>query len=118
MSTTVIGGFAVQWIVGIVSDRFDRTLILVIVACLVALLSFGIVVNSGTSYYWLLFEMAIFGGLVFAVYPVAVARANDVFEGQNAVAVSSALLLCYSIGAIFGPILASIIMTLSNTPYE
>jgi MFS family permease len=117
MSTTVIGGFAVQWIVGIVSDRFDRTLILVIVACLVALLSFGIVVNNGASYYWLLFEMAIFGGLVFAVYPVAVARANDVFEGQDAVAVSSALLLCYSIGAIFGPILASIIMTLSNTPY-
>jgi MFS family permease len=117
MSTTVIGGFAVQWIVGIVSDRFDRTRILVIVACLVALLSAGIVANSGTSYYWLLVEMAIFGGLAFAVYPVAVARANDVYEGRNAVAVSSALLLCYSIGAIFGPILASITMTLSNTPY-
>jgi MFS family permease len=117
MSTTVIGGFAVQWIVGIVSDRFDRTLILIIVTCFIALLSFGIVVNSGASYYWLLFEMAIFGGLVFAVYPVAVARANDVFEGQDAVAVSSALLLCYSIGAIFGPILASIAMTLLNTSY-
>jgi MFS family permease len=117
MSTTVIGGFAVQWIIGIVSDRFDRTLILVIVGCLVALLSFGIVINNGTSYYWLLVEMAIFGGLIFSVYPVAVARANDVFEGKDAVAVSSALLLCYSIGAIFGPILASITMTLLNTPY-
>jgi len=117
MSTTVIGGFAVQWIIGIISDRFDRTLILVIVACLVALLSLGIMINNGTSYYWLLIEMAIFGGLIFAVYPVAVARANDVFAGKNAVAVSSALLLCYSIGAIFGPILASITMTLLNTPY-
>ena len=117
MSTTVIGGFAVQWIVGIVSDRFDRTRILVIIACLVALLSAGIVVNSGASYYWLLVEMAFFGGLAFAVYPVAVARANDVYEGRNAVAVSSALLLCYSIGAIFGPVLASITMMLSKTPY-
>ena len=36
---------------------------------------------------------------------------------DHAVAVSSALLLCYSIGAIFGPILASFIMTLLNTPY-
>jgi MFS family permease len=117
MSVTVIGGFAGLWIIGVVSDRFDRTLILVILACLAALLSFGIVLTRGSSYYWLLIEMAIFGGLVFAVYPVAVARANDVFEGQDAVAVSSALLLCYSIGAIFGPILASIIMTLSNTPY-
>ena len=32
-------------------------------------------------------------------------------------AVSSALLLCYSIGAIFGPVLASVSMTLLNTPY-
>ncbi len=117
MSTTVIGGFAVQWIIGVISDRFDRTLILVIAACLAALLSFAIVMNNGTSYYWLLVEMAIFGGLIFAVYPVAVARANDVFEGKDAVAVSSALLLCYSIGAIFGPILASITMTLLDTPY-
>jgi MFS family permease len=117
MSITVLGGFAVQWIIGVVSDRFDRTLILVIVACLVALLSLGIVINKATSYYWFLVEMAIFGGLMFAVYPVAVARANDVFEGKDAVAVSSALLLCYSIGAVFGPILASITMTLLSTPF-
>ena len=75
------------------------------------------VMNSGISYAWLLFEMAIFGGLIFAVYPLAVARANDVFEGKAAVEVSSALLLCYSIGAIFGPVLASISMTLLKTPY-
>jgi MFS family permease len=117
MSITVLGGFAVQWIIGVVSDRFDRTLILVIVACLVALLSLGIVINKANSYYWFLVEMAIFGGLMFAVYPVAVARANDVFEGKDAVAVSSALLLCYSIGAVFGPILASITMTLLSTPF-
>jgi MFS family permease len=117
MSTTVIGGFAVQWIVGIVSDRFDRTLILFIVASLVALLSIVILINNGTSYYRFLVEMAIFGGLIFAVYPVAVARANDVFEGKDAVAVSSALLLCYSIGAVFGPILAAAVMALLKTPY-
>ncbi len=39
------------------------------------------------------------------------------FGGKNAVAVSSALLLCFSIGAVFGPILASITMTLLNSPY-
>ncbi len=117
MSTTVIGGFAVQWMIGIISDRFDRTLVLGIIAGFVALLSLSMVMNSGISYAWLLFEMAIFGGLIFAVYPLAVARANDVFEGKDAVSISSALLLCFSIGAIFGPILASITMTLLNTPY-
>jgi MFS family permease len=117
MSTTVIGGFAVQWVVGIVSDRFDRTLILCTVAGLAALLSIVILMNNGTSFYRFLVEMAIFGGLIFAVYPVAVARANDVFEGKDAVAVSSALLLCYSIGAVFGPILAAAVMALLKTPY-
>ncbi|MBW2470215.1 MAG: MFS transporter [Deltaproteobacteria bacterium] len=117
MSTTVIGGFAVQWLIGIISDRFDRTLVLGTIACFIALLSLSMVVNTGISYAWLLFEMAIFGGLIFAVYPLAVARANDVFAGKEAVAVSSALLLCYSIGAIFGPVLASVSMTLLNTPY-
>jgi hypothetical protein len=33
------------------------------------------------------------------------------------VAVSSALLLCYSIGAVFGPILASSLMALLKSPY-
>ncbi|MGD8992129.1 MAG: MFS transporter [Desulfobacterales bacterium] len=117
MSTTVIGGFAVQWLIGIISDRFDRTLVLGLIAAFVALLSFSMVMNTGISYNWLLFEMAIFGGLIFAVYPLAVARANDVFEGKEAVAISSALLLCYSIGAIFGPVLASIAMMLLKTPY-
>ena len=117
MSTTVIGGFAVQWMIGIISDRFDRTLVLSIITGFVALLSLSMVMNSGISYAWLLFKMAIFGGLIFAVYPLAVARANDVFEGKDAVSISSALLLCFSIGAIFGPVLASITMTLLDTPY-
>lgn len=117
MSITVIGGFAVQWIVGIVSDRFDRTLILFLEAVMTALLGIVILMYNGTSYYRFLAEMAIFGGLIFAVYPVAVARANDVFEGRDAVAVSSALLLCYSIGAVFGPILASAVMALLKSPY-
>ena len=117
MSTTVIGGFAVQWLIGIISDRFDRTVILGIIACFVALLGLSMVINTGISFAWLLFEMAAFGGLIFSVYPLAVARANDVFQGKEAVAVSSALLLCYSIGAIFGPVLASVTMTLLKTPY-
>jgi len=117
MSVTVFGGFAVQWIVGIISDRFDRTRILLIIAGLIALFSFIIVLNTGASYLRLLVEMGLFGGLVFAVYPVSVARTQDVFQGKDAVAVSSALLLCYSIGAILGPILASAAMEIIQNPF-
>ena len=61
--------------------------------------------------------MGIFGGFLFALYPVSVARTHDVFEAKDAVEVSSALLLCYSIGAIFGPILASAVMTILKNPF-
>ena len=117
MSVTVFGGFAVQWIVGIISDRFDRSRILFIIAGLIAIFSFIIVLNTGASYLRLLVEMGLFGGLVFAVYPVSVARTQDVFQGKDAVAVSSALLLCYSIGAILGPILASAAMEIIQNPF-
>lgn len=117
MSATVIGGLTVQWVIGIISDRFDRTLILIILAGTIAFLSIVAMFDNGTSYHRLLVEMAIFGGLIFAIYPLAVARVNDLFEGKNAVGVSSALLLCYSVGAVFGPILSSFAMTLFKTPY-
>jgi MFS family permease len=117
MSITVFGGFTVQWIVGLVSDRYDRTLVMIIIAGLIALFSCAIVINTGASYLRLLIEMGIFGGFLFALYPVSVARTHDVFEGKNVVAVSSALLLCYSIGAVFGPILASAVMTILKNPF-
>jgi MFS family permease len=117
MMVTVFGGFAVQWLVGIVSDRFDRAWTLVIVACLITIMGFIFLLKTDTSYSRLVVEMGLLGGLVFAVYPVSVARAQDVFRGKNAVAVSSALLLCYSIGAIFGPILSSAVMTILQNPF-
>ena len=117
MTITVFGGFTVQWVIGIVSDRYDRTLIIFIIAILIALFSTAILINTGVSYLRLLVEMGIFGGFVFAIYPVSVARAHDVFETKDAVAVSSALLLCYSIGAILGPILASAVMTILKNPF-
>ena len=117
MLVTVFGGFAVQWVVGIVSDRFDRAWILVIIAGLITVMGFIFLVKTDASYARLLVEMGLFGGLVFAVYPVSVARTQDVFQGKDAVAVSSALLLCYSIGAIFGPITASAAMAVLKNPY-
>ena len=117
MSVTVFGGLCVQWIIGIISDRFDRTLMLIFIGCLIATYSLIVVINTEPSYARLLIEMGVFGGFLFAVYPVSVARAHDVFDPKDAVAVSSALLLCYSIGAIFGPIFASAVMTVVDNPF-
>ena len=54
---------------------------------------------------------------MFTIYPVAVARAHDMFEPEDVVKVSSALLLTYGIGSVIGPVSVSVVMNLSGTPY-
>jgi MFS family permease len=61
--------------------------------------------------------MGLLGALVFAVYPVSVARAHDIFGGADTVAVSAGLLFAYSIGASVSPVLASGVMTLLDSPF-
>lgn len=117
MSATVFGGLAVQWVLGIVSDHFDRTSLLLGVSTAMAIGCILIMFHAQTGFTVLLVEMGILGSLMFAIYPLSVARTHDVFGGTDTVAVSSALLLCYGIGAVFGPILASAIMTGINRPY-
>lgn len=117
MTVTILGGMLLQWPVGAISDKFDRTYVLAFIGILTALISVAILYLAGNSYYLFLFLMSLFGGLVFTLYPVSVARAHDVFEAKDVVAVSSALLFSYGAGATIGPVLASTIMSVSDTAY-
>jgi MFS family permease len=117
MTLTVFGGLMLQWPVGLISDRLDRSLVLPFLGIILAMISLVILVSSQHSLGLLLGTTTLFGGIFFSIYPVAVARAHDIFDAQDVVKVSSVLLLFYSIGAVFGPILSAAVMTLSGTPY-
>ena len=62
--------------------------------------------------------MVLFGGLMFTIYPVSVARTHDLFNTKDVVQVSSALLLFYGIGATAGPVISSVFLRFSNSPYR
>jgi MFS family permease len=117
MSTTILAGLAIQWLMGVLSDRYDRSLILLNIGILLALISGMIAINPDNSYSQLLIKMACLGGLLFTIYPVSVARTYDRFRPDEAVAVSAALIFCYGIGAIGGPLLASLLITILKTPF-
>jgi MFS family permease len=117
MSLTVLGGLLLQWPVGMMSDRLDRSLVLPGLGIILAGISLVFLLSSRHSLSMLLGTTAIFGGIFFSIYPVAVARVHDIFEAQDVVKVSSVLLLCYGIGAMFGPTLAAGVMSVSGTPY-
>ncbi|MDR3569876.1 MAG: MFS transporter [Syntrophobacteraceae bacterium] len=116
MSLTVFSGLAAQWLVGALSDRFDRTIVLSAVAVSIAAVSVIMLLTGVTSFRKLALEMGLFGAPAFALYPLSVARAHEIFGGQDILAASAGLLFAYSIGASLSPILASGAMELLNSP--
>jgi MFS family permease len=117
MTATIFGGIVFQWPMGAIADRFDRTVVLTLLGTLIAMTSLTILLSAKTSIVWLIAAMGLFGGLIFTVYPVSVARTHDLFAAKDIVPVSSALLLSYGIGATIGPIAASGFVDFSKNPY-
>jgi len=117
MTLTVMGGLLLQWPVGTFSDRVDRSLVLPVLGFIVSGICILMVFFAQKSIAVLLGTTCLFGGFVFTLYPVAVARAHDLFDVEDVVKVSSALLLAYGVGSSLGPMAVSTVMTLSGSSY-
>jgi len=109
MSITVWSGLFFQWPVGLISDRINRLTVLSVLGFLAMLVSTGIAIFGNKGLGTLLFLTACFG-MVFTIYPVAMARAQDNTRKEDIVPVSAALILFFGLGACFGPVIASAIM--------
>ena len=118
MTIAVLGGLFLQWPVGAFSDRFDRSVVMPVTGGIFALIScFILLAAPHISFTAFLAVTAIFGGLMFTIYPTAVARAHDMFEPKDVVNVSSALLLFFGIGAVIGPLISSTVIEYIDNPY-
>ncbi|MGX5219736.1 MULTISPECIES: MFS transporter [Pseudomonas] len=108
MSSAILGGALLQLPIGRYSDKHDRRLIMfwvVTLAVAVALLmSF---MPAGPLLLGLMF---IWGGLAFAIYPIAVAQLIDQLHSDEILAGSSSLLMVNGIGSVCGPLLAGVLM--------
>jgi MFS family permease len=111
LASTIFGGLAGQWPLGRLSDVVDRRWVLLGTAaglCITALLlsiypsDWGLPGLCGLS--------ALVGVFLSVIYPIAVARANDVVSHDDVVAASGALILVDGVGSVAGPLLAGAIM--------
>tara|TARA_R110002096_G_scaffold20690_2_gene67922 strand:- start:14717 stop:15970 length:1254 start_codon:yes stop_codon:yes gene_type:complete len=111
MTSGVIGGALFQWPIGLLSDRLDRRRVLALTALGAGVVGVTIVM-LGTSVPELTLMLlgALWGGMAFPLYSVAVALTNDYAREHEYVQVSSGLLLLYGGGAVAGPLLASLVM--------
>ncbi|MBC9205361.1 MFS transporter [Roseomonas aerophila] len=109
MLAAVLGGLAFQLPVGLLSDRFDRRLLLGILATglAVAALLLNVVPRS---YAAILPVAAVLGGFMSTLYPVCISNAMDNISSDRVVLVSSRMILISGIGSACGPVSASWIM--------
>ena len=61
---------------------------------------------------WSIAVIALYGGLAFAIYPMAVAHLVDHLNNEDIVAGSTVLLLLHGVGAAIGPVLAGGMMNI------
>ena len=105
-SCVIAGGVALQYPLGILSDRFDRRMVLI--ACfLFAALFCAPMIFFELPALGTIVMGSLFGGFAFALYPLSVAHSNDHLSEEERLGASSGLVLTYSAGAVAGPMIGS-----------
>jgi MFS family permease len=109
MAVTLLGGAVLQYPLGRMSDNIDRRLVIAglavfgCAACMVAMLPLY-------DHPWFIYmTMFAFGGLVFPLYALCLAHANDNTD-LSVMEVGSAILMMNSLGSVFGPLVVSFLI--------
>ncbi|WP_426123417.1 MFS transporter [Pararhizobium sp. PWRC1-1] len=113
----LLTGSAISQIpIGRTSDRIDRRIVMVgcgivgVVSCL------AMVAFVGSSPLVLYVIAAFVGSVLFPIYALNVAHANDLAEPNEYVEVSSGMMITYGIGTISGPLMVGPVMDRFGPP--
>lgn len=112
MSIAIAGGVVLQLPLGHFADRIDRRVAVALIsvtAAVVALANLLVPAEYRTLAMILVFA---FGGMSFALYPIAVAHLVDYLRRDELLSASSTVLLVHGLGSALGPLLAGALMTL------
>lgn len=114
VSVAIFGGVALQWPLGHFADRIDRRLALAVISAAAAIAALAQLVFPAASAATGLALVFAFGGMGFALYPIAVAHLVDYLRRDELLSGSSTVLLVNGIGSAVGPLLAGALMTLTR----
>ena len=107
MATAILGGMALQFPIGRLSDKLDRRTVLMIASLATGLAALAVIWATSQTVVILIVTAAIYGGFCFTIYPLSASQVNDLADPNRLVQVAAGLLIAYGIGASIGPVLAA-----------
>ncbi|WP_063776606.1 MFS transporter [Microvirga massiliensis] len=118
MACGTLGGFAMIWPLGWLSDRIDRRVVIIGMASIAATILFGfaILVPERPAAWVVYLCVAILGGSVIPTYSIVAAHVNDTVRSGGFVAASGGLLILHGAGSALGPVASGLAMGLFGTP--
>jgi len=116
LATILIGGALALFPVGWLADRFDRRWVLIGLSVL-GIGACGVLASTQSSNYNQIFLFAfLFGATTYPIFSVSTAHANDFTDPKDVVELNASLLFLYGIGAIFSPLVASLLIEWFGPP--
>ncbi|WP_416399371.1 MFS transporter [Allohahella sp. A8] len=107
MAIVIVGGMALQYPIGRLSDLTDRRIVLAALFGISMVISIFFVWAAPTENFWLTAGFIfLLGGTMFSMYPISLSHACDEIEPNMVMSVNQGLLIAYSIGAMAGPAMA------------
>jgi MFS family permease len=102
VSMLALGGVALQVPMGMVSDRADRRLVLVVIGIIGALgaLLMPMAAQSALAFNAVLF---VWGGVTGGLYTVGLAHLGERFRGADLASANAAFVVLYNVGLVIGP---------------
>ena len=104
-----IGALVLQFPLGWLSDRVDRRLLIMTVACIGGVFALAGMVLGG-QYQWLLIAAFVTGGMTNPLYSLLIAHTNDYLDHDDMPAAAGGLVFINGLGAITGPLLTGWLM--------
>ena len=111
IGTTLIGQLILQWPLGALSDRISRRRVILGVTTVAAIAAALAIELDPLGAPFLLVAL-VFGGMTYPMYSVSISHVNDVVPEDKLVAASAAMIMVNGFGAISGPIIATMSLSI------